>query len=75
MVHQHRVLRKASIDGATFPRAERHPRGLGCAIALEWLKREEKVSLAISMTDACVLVCADSIRDLYPGIGGSFWRS
>ncbi|MEM3462363.1 MAG: hypothetical protein QXJ15_01665 [Candidatus Bathyarchaeia archaeon] len=42
---------------------------------MEWLKREEKVSLAISMTDACVLVCADSIRDLYPGIGGSFWRS
>ncbi|MEM2340162.1 MAG: hypothetical protein QW371_07075 [Candidatus Bathyarchaeia archaeon] len=36
---------------------------------MEWLKREEKVSLAISMTDACVRVCADSIRNLYPGIG------
>ncbi|MEM2881827.1 MAG: hypothetical protein QXU06_03625 [Candidatus Bathyarchaeia archaeon] len=36
---------------------------------MEWLKPEEKVSLAISMTDACVRVCADSIRDLYPGIG------
>ena len=32
------------------------------------LKPEEKVNLAIGMTDVCVRVCADGIRDLNPDI-------
>ena len=32
------------------------------------LKPEEKVAIAIDMTDACVRVCADGIRTQYPGI-------
>ena len=32
------------------------------------LKPEEKVELAISMTDACVRICADGIRDRQPTI-------
>ena len=32
------------------------------------LKPEEKVSLAIAMTDVCVRVCADAVRDQNPGI-------
>jgi hypothetical protein len=32
------------------------------------LKPEEKVMIAIDMTDACVQVCANGIRQQYPGI-------
>jgi len=32
------------------------------------LKPEEKVAIAIDMTDGCVRVCADGIRAQYPGI-------
>jgi hypothetical protein len=32
------------------------------------LKPEEKVAIAIDMTDFCVSVCADGIRTQYPGI-------
>jgi len=32
------------------------------------LKPGEKVNLAISMTDVCIRVCADSVRDQYPVI-------
>ncbi len=33
------------------------------------LKLEEKVAIAMDMTDGCVRVCADGIRARYPGIG------
>lgn len=32
---------------------------------MEKLKPEEKVNLAIGMTDVCVRVCADAVRDRY----------
>ena len=32
------------------------------------LKPEEKVAIAIDMTDACVRVCADGIRSVSPNI-------
>jgi hypothetical protein len=32
------------------------------------LKPEQKVQIAIEMTDLCVEVCADGIRQRYPGI-------
>jgi len=32
------------------------------------LKPEEKVNLAIGMTDACVRICADAVRDLNPDL-------
>jgi len=32
-------------------------------LALNKLKPEEKVNLSIDMTDVCVRVCADAIRD------------
>jgi len=32
------------------------------------LKPEEKVAIAIDMTDACVRICADGIRAQNPGI-------
>ena len=32
------------------------------------LKPEEKVNLAINMTDVCVQICADGIRDQNKGI-------
>ena len=32
------------------------------------LTPEEKVNLAINMTDVCVSICAEGIRDQYPGI-------
>jgi len=32
------------------------------------LKPEEKVAVALDMTDACVRVCADGIKAQYPGI-------
>lgn len=34
-------------------------------MSLDGLKPEEKVNLAIGMTDACVRVCADAVRDQY----------
>ena len=33
------------------------------------LKPEEKVAIAIDMTDACARVCASGIREQNPGIG------
>ena len=32
------------------------------------LKPEEKVDLAIGMSDVCIRVCADGVRDQNPGI-------
>jgi len=32
------------------------------------LKPEERVNLAIGMSDVCVRVCADGVRDQNPGI-------
>jgi len=32
------------------------------------LKSEERVNLAIGMSDVCVRVCADGVRDQNPGI-------
>ena len=32
------------------------------------LKLEERVNLAIDMSDVCVRVCADGVRDQNPGI-------
>jgi len=32
-------------------------------LALEKLRPEEKVNLAINMTKACVRICADAIKD------------
>jgi hypothetical protein len=32
------------------------------------LKPEQKVLIAIDMTDGCVRICADGIRNQYPGI-------
>lgn len=32
------------------------------------LKPEEKVRLCIDMTDGCVRICADGIRNQFPGI-------
>jgi hypothetical protein len=32
-------------------------------LTLETLKPEEKVNLSISMTDACICICADALRD------------
>ena len=32
-------------------------------MALEKLKPEEKVNLAIDMIDVCIRICADAIRD------------
>lgn len=34
----------------------------------ERLKPEEKVNLAINMTDVCVRICADAVRDVHPTI-------
>jgi len=34
-------------------------------LSLDRLKPEEKVNLAISMTDTCVRVCADAVKDRY----------
>jgi hypothetical protein len=33
------------------------------------LKPEVKVNMAIGMSDVCVRVCADGVRDQNPGIG------
>jgi len=35
-------------------------------LRLKRLKPEEKVKMAIEMTDAVVKICADGIRDQYP---------
>jgi hypothetical protein len=35
---------------------------------LEWLKPEERVNLAVGMSDVCVRVCADGVRDQNLGI-------
>jgi len=32
------------------------------------LKAEERVNLAVGMSDVCVRVCADGVRDQNPGI-------
>jgi hypothetical protein len=32
------------------------------------LKPEEKLAIAIDMTDACVRICAEGIKAQYPGI-------
>jgi len=32
------------------------------------LKREEQVDLAVSMSDVCIRVCADGVRDENPSI-------
>jgi len=42
-------------------------------ICLAWLsvrrlKPEERVNLAVGMSDVCVRVCADGVRDQNPGI-------
>jgi len=37
-------------------------------LPLDHLKPEEKVNIAIGMTDLCVLVCADAVRDQYSTI-------
>ena len=37
-------------------------------LSLDELKPEEKVNLAIGMTDVCVRVCADAVRDQYLAI-------
>ena len=36
---------------------------------LGYLKPEQKVLIAIDMTDGCLRVCADGIRQQFPGIG------
>jgi len=35
---------------------------------LRKLKPEERVNLAIGMSDVCIRVCADGVRDQNPGI-------
>ncbi len=35
---------------------------------LGYLKPEQKVRIAIDMTDGCVRICADGIRQQFPGI-------
>jgi hypothetical protein len=38
-------------------------------LTIRRLKPEEKVNLAINMTDVCVRICADALKNEYPGIG------
>lgn len=38
-------------------------------VRLRQLKPEEKVNIAIDMTDACVHICTEGIRAQYPKIG------
>ena len=35
---------------------------------LGYLKPEQKVQIAIDMTDGCMRICADGIRQQFPGI-------
>jgi hypothetical protein len=37
-------------------------------LSIKKLKPEEKVNLAINMTDVCVRICADAVREEYPNI-------
>jgi hypothetical protein len=37
-------------------------------LAVKRLKPEERVNLAVGMSDVCVRVCADGVRDQNPGI-------
>jgi len=37
-------------------------------LVVKRLKPEERVNLAIGMSDVCVRVCADGVRDQNPGI-------
>jgi hypothetical protein len=43
--------------------------GIG-AVCLDFseLTPEEKMNLAINMTDVCVRICAEGVRDQHPGI-------
>lgn len=34
-------------------------------MSLDRLKPEEKVNLAISMTDVCIRICIDAVKDRY----------
>jgi hypothetical protein len=40
------------------------------AVMCGWcrLKREERVNLAVNMSDVCIRVCADGVRDQNPSI-------
>ena len=57
--------RKLGDEGEMNQREKR----LGC------LKPEEKVAIAIDMTDACARVCASGIRDRSPDISDEELRS
>jgi len=37
-------------------------------LSISQLKPEEKVNPAIQMTDMCVQICADAVKDRYAGI-------
>ena len=37
-------------------------------LVVKRLKREDRVNLAVGMSDVCVRVCADGVRDQNPGI-------
>jgi hypothetical protein len=39
-------------------------------VGLDWhkLKPEEKVNLAVNMSDVCIRVCAEGVMDQSPGI-------
>ena len=37
-------------------------------LSLRKLKPLEKVNMAINMTDVCVRICADAVREKYPNI-------
>jgi hypothetical protein len=37
-------------------------------LAVKRLKPEDRVNLAIGMSDVCIRVCADGVRDQNPGI-------
>jgi uncharacterized tellurite resistance protein B-like protein len=37
-------------------------------VVVRRLRREERVNLAVGMSDVCVRVCADGVRDQNPGI-------
>lgn len=41
---------------------------MDCGLAVKRLKPEERVNLAVGMSDVCVRVCADGVRDQNPGI-------
>ena len=37
-------------------------------LVVKRLKPEERVNLAVGMSDVCIRVCADGVRDQNPGI-------